>query len=80
MVRLFNEYFPNTPVYISLGNNDSYSGDYHIQQGGKFLNARQALHSRITFNRTHSSPHSTNSPIVLNDDQGRNNKPFHTLG
>ncbi len=37
MLHLFNKYFPDTPVYISLGNNDSYSGDYRIQQGGKFL-------------------------------------------
>ena len=43
MVQLFNKYFPNTPVYISLGNNDSYSGDYCIQQDGKLTTI---LHSR----------------------------------
>lgn len=33
----FIKYFPDTPVYFSLGNNDSYSGDYAIQAGGAFL-------------------------------------------
>lgn len=37
MVHLFNKYFPDTPVYIALGNNDDYLGDYRIQAGGKFL-------------------------------------------
>lgn len=34
---MFKKYFPGIPVYISLGNNDCYSGDYQIIPGGKFL-------------------------------------------
>ncbi|MCB9232742.1 MAG: metallophosphoesterase [Bacteroidia bacterium] len=30
-------YFPNVPVISSLGNNDAYCGDYHIQPGGDYL-------------------------------------------
>lgn len=30
-------YYPNTPVYAALGNNDAYCGDYLIQPGGTFL-------------------------------------------
>ncbi|MCP4129638.1 MAG: hypothetical protein GY754_01360 [bacterium] len=31
------KHFPGSPVYFSLGNNDSYSGDYNIIPGGAFL-------------------------------------------
>jgi sphingomyelin phosphodiesterase acid-like 3 len=37
VVLMFTKYFPGTPVYISLGNNDSYAGDYQIIPEGKFL-------------------------------------------
>lgn len=37
MVLMFRKYFPNVPVYVSLGNNDSYTGDYKIVPGGAFL-------------------------------------------
>jgi hypothetical protein len=37
VVLMFEKYFPETPVYISLGNNDCYAGDYQIIPGGKFL-------------------------------------------
>lgn len=29
--------FPDTPIYFSLGNNDSYNGDYQIADNGAFL-------------------------------------------
>jgi sphingomyelin phosphodiesterase acid-like 3 len=29
--------FPETPIYFTLGNNDSYLGDYRIADNGKFL-------------------------------------------
>jgi sphingomyelin phosphodiesterase acid-like 3 len=31
--------FPNTPVYIAMGNNDSDCGDYRLDAGGEFLAA-----------------------------------------
>lgn len=34
---MFEKYFPDTPVYISLGNNDCYAGDYQITPEGEFL-------------------------------------------
>jgi len=34
---LFEKYFPGIPVYLSLGNNDSYGGDYMIVPEGDFL-------------------------------------------
>lgn len=37
MAKMFTKYFPNKPIYFSLGNNDSYSGDYAIKAGGDFL-------------------------------------------
>lgn len=37
VVLMFEKYFPETPVYISLGNNDCYAGDYQIIPEGKFL-------------------------------------------
>lgn len=37
VVLMFKKYFPKTPVYISLGNNDCYAGDYQIIPEGKFL-------------------------------------------
>ncbi len=33
----FRKHFPKTPIYVSLGNNDSYAGDYAIIPGGAFL-------------------------------------------
>jgi sphingomyelin phosphodiesterase acid-like 3 len=35
--------FPGTPVYISLGNNDSDCGDYRLDAGGSFLSKTAAL-------------------------------------
>jgi hypothetical protein len=37
MAMMFTKYLPGTPIYFSLGNNDSYSGDYNIKAGGDFL-------------------------------------------
>lgn len=37
VVLMFEKYFPGTPVYLSLGNNDCYAGDYQIIPEGKFL-------------------------------------------
>ncbi len=37
MVLMLKQYFPNVPVYFSLGNNDSYAGDYLIVPEGQFL-------------------------------------------
>jgi hypothetical protein len=37
VVLMFEKYFPDTPVYVSLGNNDCYAGDYQIIPEGKFL-------------------------------------------
>ncbi|MCP5104540.1 MAG: hypothetical protein GY950_14235 [bacterium] len=37
MVLMFDKYFPKVPVYVSLGNNDSYAGDYLIVPEGPFL-------------------------------------------
>ena len=37
VVIMFDNYFPRVPVYVSLGNNDSYKGNYIIEPGGKFL-------------------------------------------
>jgi len=37
MVLMFKTYFPDIPVYFSLGNNDSYAGDYLIVPEGQFL-------------------------------------------
>jgi len=37
IVLMFKKYFPDKPVYISLGNNDSYAGDYKIIPDGAFL-------------------------------------------
>lgn len=37
LASLFDEYFPNTPVYSTLGNNDAFCGDYLIQPGASFL-------------------------------------------
>ena len=37
MVLMFKRYFPNVPVYFSLGNNDSYAGDYLLAPAGQFL-------------------------------------------
>jgi sphingomyelin phosphodiesterase acid-like 3 len=34
---MFEKYFPGTPVYVSLGNNDCYAGDYQVIPEGKFL-------------------------------------------
>ncbi|MDA8137439.1 MAG: metallophosphoesterase [Desulfobacteraceae bacterium] len=35
----FDYYYPNTPVYFCLGNNDSYAGDYLESAGSPFLTA-----------------------------------------
>jgi predicted MPP superfamily phosphohydrolase len=43
MASMFNKYFPDTPVYFALGNNDSYSGDYAVKPGGTFLKDTAAL-------------------------------------
>lgn len=37
MVARITHYYPDTPVYFTLGNNDSYQGDYLLQAGGQFL-------------------------------------------
>lgn len=37
MVARITHYYPDTPVYFTLGNNDSYQGDYLLQAGGDFL-------------------------------------------
>jgi Icc-related predicted phosphoesterase len=37
VVLMFAKYFPDTPVYISLGNNDCYAGDYQVIPEGKFF-------------------------------------------
>jgi sphingomyelin phosphodiesterase acid-like 3 len=37
VVLMFEKYFPDIPVYISLGNNDCYAGDYQVIPEGKFL-------------------------------------------
>lgn len=37
IVLEFEKYFPGVPVYFSLGNNDSYAGDYLIEPEGRFL-------------------------------------------
>lgn len=35
--RQVSQSFPGAPAYFSLGNNDSYCGDYMIEPGGAFL-------------------------------------------
>lgn len=35
--RTVDQYFPRTPVYLCLGNNDAYAGDYRIIPQGEFL-------------------------------------------
>ncbi len=35
--------FPNTPIYFSLGNNDSYKGDYAVVDNGAFLHNTTSL-------------------------------------
>jgi hypothetical protein len=37
MALVMEFYYPHTPVFIALGNNDSYQGDYLIRPGGEFL-------------------------------------------
>lgn len=37
MVLMFKKHFPGVPVYFSLGNNDSYGGDYLLEPDGQFL-------------------------------------------
>lgn len=44
--------FPNTPLYAALGNNDSYTGDYSIQPGGRFLSETAVTWSRFFKNQT----------------------------
>lgn len=64
MAMMFTKYFPKTPVYFSLGNNDSYSGDYHIKAGGAFLKDTAVIlgdawlkdaQNKTSFNRTYPS-------------------------
>ncbi len=37
MTLMFKKFFPDTPVYFCLGNNDSDTGDYEIVPDGTFL-------------------------------------------
>lgn len=37
MALVMESSYPHTPVFIALGNNDSYQGDYQIRPGGDFL-------------------------------------------
>ncbi len=43
VVEQLREAFPGTPVYVSLGNNDSDCGDYKLDAGGPFLQKTAAL-------------------------------------
>ncbi len=43
VVIMLDEYFPEVPVYVSLGNNDSYKGNYIIEPGGKFLRETMSI-------------------------------------
>ena len=63
IVLEFERYFPGVPVYFSLGNNDSYSGDYLIKPEGQFLKDTgpifsvhwlQAVENKKSFAETYS--------------------------
>ncbi|MBS1914050.1 MAG: metallophosphoesterase [Bacteroidetes bacterium] len=43
LVSRIRNYFPNTPVFPALGNNDSYSGNYSIGPRSRFLTDFQRL-------------------------------------
>ena len=43
---LFEKYFPGVPVYLSLGNNDCYNGDYMIAPEGDFLKNTAVIFSQ----------------------------------
>jgi sphingomyelin phosphodiesterase acid-like 3 len=45
IVLEFERYFPGAPVYFSLGNNDSYAGDYLIEPEGHFLKDTEPVFS-----------------------------------
>lgn len=62
MVMQFKSFFKQTPVYLSLGNNDCYRGDYQITADGAFLHNTAPLlagewlidsANRDAFNRTY---------------------------
>ena len=37
MAVMIKDYFPDTPVYFAIGNNDTNTEDYDIEPGGEFL-------------------------------------------
>lgn len=62
VVIMVDKYFPDTPVYVSLGNNDAYRGNYEIEPEGKFLRETMCIISekwlekepnRKSFSRTY---------------------------
>lgn len=64
MVLMFKTYFPNVPVYFSLGNNDSYAGDYLIEPEGQFLKDTTAVVSvNWLYNGANKKSFSTTYPI-----------------
>ncbi|MCP4755402.1 MAG: hypothetical protein GY866_31445, partial [Proteobacteria bacterium] len=46
---MFNKYMPGVPVYFTLGNNDTYSGDYRIVPEGEFLKKTAQIFSQSLF-------------------------------
>lgn len=43
VVIMLDEYFPNVPIYVSLGNNDSCEGNYKIKPWGDFLEGTMGI-------------------------------------
>ena len=39
LAGMFRDHFPDTPIFATLGNEDSFCGDYQIEPGGEFLEA-----------------------------------------
>ncbi|MFN2268952.1 MAG: metallophosphoesterase [Desulfonatronovibrio sp.] len=52
MVDRITHYYPDTPVYLTLGNNDSYLGDYLLQADGEFLHNSARVFSPFFHSRS----------------------------
>jgi sphingomyelin phosphodiesterase acid-like 3 len=48
MAGMWDKYYPNTPIYAALGNNDAFCGDYLVQPGGEFLKSFAAAFGPLT--------------------------------
>ncbi len=61
---MIKKYFPGTPVYFSLGNNDCYSGDYKLIPDGDFLhNTAPILSANFLYSEANKSSFASTYPV-----------------